>query len=237
MSTLRPPARPLRRASCCCPSADRRSPRTSCRSCAPSPPARASLTPGWRRSAQHYYGFGGRSPINDQNRALIAALRAELDRREIDTPVIWGNRNFTPFTHEALREASRARAAPARHRGDQRVLLLLLVPPVPRGPGRRTGRARRAWPRRRARQGPPLRRPPRLLAGQQPAGHRGRARRAARRGAPRPASDCCSSPTRSPPRWTTPPDPATTRATPTRASTSRSPPRSPARSTRPSTPT
>jgi len=54
---------------------------------------------------EHYYGFGGRSPINDQNRALIAALRAELDRREIDTPVIWGNRNFTPFVDEALREA------------------------------------------------------------------------------------------------------------------------------------
>ncbi len=54
---------------------------------------------------EHYYGFGGRSPINDQNRALIAALRAELDRRQISTPVIWGNRNFTPFVHEALEEA------------------------------------------------------------------------------------------------------------------------------------
>jgi ferrochelatase len=54
---------------------------------------------------EHYYRFGGRSPINDQNRALLAAMRAELDRREIDTPLIWGNRNFTPFTIEALREA------------------------------------------------------------------------------------------------------------------------------------
>ena len=54
---------------------------------------------------EHYYGFGGRSPINDQNRALLAALRAELDRREISTPVIWGNRNFTPFTAEALEQA------------------------------------------------------------------------------------------------------------------------------------
>ncbi|MDF2143593.1 ferrochelatase [Knoellia sp. p5-6-4] len=54
---------------------------------------------------EHYYRFGGRSPINDQNRALLAALRAELDRREVDTPLIWGNRNFTPFTIEALREA------------------------------------------------------------------------------------------------------------------------------------
>ncbi|HEU5144830.1 MAG TPA: ferrochelatase, partial [Dermatophilaceae bacterium] len=42
---------------------------------------------------QHYYLFGGRSPINDQNRALIAALRAELDAREVETPIFWGNRN------------------------------------------------------------------------------------------------------------------------------------------------
>ncbi|TQJ50446.1 ferrochelatase [Phycicoccus sp. SLBN-51] len=54
---------------------------------------------------EHYYRFGGKSPINDQNRALLAALRTELDRRGIDTPLIWGNRNFTPFTIEALREA------------------------------------------------------------------------------------------------------------------------------------
>ena len=54
---------------------------------------------------EHYYRFGGRSPINDQNRALLSALRAELDRREISTPLIWGNRNFTPFTADALTEA------------------------------------------------------------------------------------------------------------------------------------
>ena len=55
--------------------------------------------------AEHYYAFGGRSPINDQNRALLAALRAELDRREIGTPLVWGNRNFHPFVTDALREA------------------------------------------------------------------------------------------------------------------------------------
>lgn len=54
---------------------------------------------------EHYHRFGGKSPINDQNRALLAALRTELDRRGIDTPLVWGNRNFTPFTVEALREA------------------------------------------------------------------------------------------------------------------------------------
>jgi len=55
--------------------------------------------------AEHYYSFGGKSPINDQNRALLSALRSELDRREIATPLLWGNRNFDPFVTDTLREA------------------------------------------------------------------------------------------------------------------------------------
>lgn len=47
--------------------------------------------------AHHYLELGGVSPINDQNRALIAALRAELDRRAIALPIYWGNRNWDPF--------------------------------------------------------------------------------------------------------------------------------------------
>ncbi len=54
---------------------------------------------------EHYHLFGGRSPINDQNRALLRALRAELDRRGLPTPLLWGNRNAAPFTLDALREA------------------------------------------------------------------------------------------------------------------------------------
>ncbi len=54
---------------------------------------------------EHYHHFGGRSPINDQNRALIASLRAELDARGLDLPVLWGNRNSPPFLDDALREA------------------------------------------------------------------------------------------------------------------------------------
>jgi ferrochelatase len=57
---------------------------------------------------QHYHLFGGRSPINEQSRALIGALRAELDSREIDTPILWGNRNSEPFIPDALREAHTA---------------------------------------------------------------------------------------------------------------------------------
>jgi ferrochelatase len=55
--------------------------------------------------AEHYHSFGGKSPINDQNRALLGALRSELDRRGISAPLLWGNRNFDPFVTETLREA------------------------------------------------------------------------------------------------------------------------------------
>jgi len=41
--------------------------------------------------AEHYQHFGGKSPINEQNLALIAALREELERRGPRLPVYWGN--------------------------------------------------------------------------------------------------------------------------------------------------
>jgi protoporphyrin/coproporphyrin ferrochelatase len=52
--------------------------------------------------AEHYYHFGGKSPINDQNRALIAALRNELDQHGLKLPIYWGNRNWHPFLKDAL---------------------------------------------------------------------------------------------------------------------------------------
>lgn len=55
--------------------------------------------------AEHYLHFGGRSPINEQNRALIEALQAELARRELAIPVLFGNRNSEPFLTDTLREA------------------------------------------------------------------------------------------------------------------------------------
>jgi protoporphyrin/coproporphyrin ferrochelatase len=58
--------------------------------------------------AEHYHFFGGRSPINDQNRLVLAALRSELDRRGIATPLVWGNRNFDPFLTDTLRQAHEA---------------------------------------------------------------------------------------------------------------------------------
>jgi ferrochelatase len=55
--------------------------------------------------AHHYRAFGGVSPINAQNRALKAALEAELAARGIDLPVFWGNRNWGPYLEDAVREA------------------------------------------------------------------------------------------------------------------------------------
>lgn len=54
--------------------------------------------------AEHYHHFDGRSPINDQNRALIAALERELAQHGIDLPVYWGNRNWHPLLADTLRQ-------------------------------------------------------------------------------------------------------------------------------------
>jgi len=48
--------------------------------------------------AEHYYHFGGRSPINDQCRELIAALEAA----EVGLPVYWGNRNWHPMLADTV---------------------------------------------------------------------------------------------------------------------------------------
>jgi ferrochelatase len=49
--------------------------------------------------AEHYYHFEGRSPINDQNRALIAALRDV-----VKIPIYWGNRNWHPMLADTVRQ-------------------------------------------------------------------------------------------------------------------------------------
>jgi ferrochelatase len=49
--------------------------------------------------AEHYHHFGGVSPINEQNRALVEALRAGLD-----LPVYWGNRNWAPYVEDTWRQ-------------------------------------------------------------------------------------------------------------------------------------
>jgi len=53
--------------------------------------------------AEHYYHFDGRSPINDQNRALIASVESLLATSGPQVPIYWGNRNWHPFLADTLR--------------------------------------------------------------------------------------------------------------------------------------
>lgn len=57
--------------------------------------------------AGHYDRFGGRSPINDQNRALLAALETELRAHRITLPIYWGNRNWHPLLAATLAQMKR----------------------------------------------------------------------------------------------------------------------------------
>ena len=52
--------------------------------------------------AEHYYHFGGRSPINQQNREMIQALEAELAAHGPHLPVYWGNRNWHPLLTDTV---------------------------------------------------------------------------------------------------------------------------------------
>jgi ferrochelatase len=52
--------------------------------------------------AEHYLHVGGVSPINGQNRALLAAVRAELAAHGDDLPVYWGNRHWAPLLPDVL---------------------------------------------------------------------------------------------------------------------------------------
>ena len=52
--------------------------------------------------AEHYLHFGGVSPINGINRALIEEIRVQLAGRGEDLPVYFGNRNSDPFIENAV---------------------------------------------------------------------------------------------------------------------------------------
>jgi protoporphyrin/coproporphyrin ferrochelatase len=60
-----------------------------------------------REVAEHYHHFGGKSPINEQNRRLIDALRIELAAHGIRLPIYWGNRNWDPLLPDTLRDMRR----------------------------------------------------------------------------------------------------------------------------------
>lgn len=61
---------------------------------------------------RHYVTLGGVSPINEQNRALRAALEAGLAEKGDPTPVALANRNSAPFIPDVLAEL----AATGAHR-------------------------------------------------------------------------------------------------------------------------
>ncbi len=54
--------------------------------------------------AEHYRHFGGISPINAQNRALLEAIRSEFAATGLQLPVYWGNRNWHPLFADTLRQ-------------------------------------------------------------------------------------------------------------------------------------
>jgi ferrochelatase len=57
--------------------------------------------------AEHYQHFGGKSPINDQNRELIARLREELASHGMELPIYFGNRNWDPYLRDTIAEMAR----------------------------------------------------------------------------------------------------------------------------------
>ncbi len=64
--------------------------------------------------AEHYLHFGGVSPINGINRALVEQLRAELADAGLELPVYFGNRNWEPYVEDtvaAMRDNGVRRAA------------------------------------------------------------------------------------------------------------------------------
>ncbi len=52
--------------------------------------------------AEHYDHFGGVSPINGQNRELLAALGDEFADSGLNLPIYWGNRNWDPLLTDTI---------------------------------------------------------------------------------------------------------------------------------------
>ncbi|HVS67970.1 MAG TPA: ferrochelatase [Mycobacteriales bacterium] len=61
-----------------------------------------------REVAEHYLHFGGVSPINAQNRALVAAVTDDFAAHGIELPVYSGNRNWAPYVGDVVAEMAAA---------------------------------------------------------------------------------------------------------------------------------
>ena len=133
----RPAAGLLRRA--------REARRRACRSWRTSPAAAASRASGSRRSASTTSLFGGRSPINDQNREFLAALARGPRRRTASTCRSTGaTATGTRTSPTRCAQMAADGVTPGRLLRDQRLLVVLRLPAVPREPRRRRRGGRRA---------------------------------------------------------------------------------------------
>ena len=92
--------------------------------------------------AEHYYHFGGKSPINDQNRALLADLRALLADQGPPLPVYWGNRNWHPLLADTMRQMAADGVRRAFAFVTSGVQLVFGLPAVPGRSGARAGSRR-----------------------------------------------------------------------------------------------
>lgn len=54
--------------------------------------------------AEHYNHFGGVSPINDQTRELIHAVKADFAANGVDLPIYWGSRNWHPMLADTYKQ-------------------------------------------------------------------------------------------------------------------------------------
>jgi protoporphyrin/coproporphyrin ferrochelatase len=60
------------------------------------------------RVAEHYYEFGGVSPLNQQCRDLMGAIEKDFAARAIGLPVYWGNRNWQPYLADTVAQMAAA---------------------------------------------------------------------------------------------------------------------------------
>jgi len=54
--------------------------------------------------AEHYHAFGGVSPLNQRCRDLLVAVRADFAASGLSLPLYWGNRNWTPYLADTVRQ-------------------------------------------------------------------------------------------------------------------------------------
>jgi ferrochelatase len=55
-----------------------------------------------REVGEHYFRFGGVSPINAQCRQLIAKVTDEFAAHDVALPIYWGNRNWHPLLPDVI---------------------------------------------------------------------------------------------------------------------------------------